>query len=267
VALSPDGHYLLSCSKDTTMRLWDVSTGGCLLVRDCHGESVAVTPDMRIVAFGSTGGLIKVLDLGSDTMQVLRGHEGAVQALALSPDGQWLLSGADDRTVRVWPLSNPQKVKVLKGHGKAVLSAAISEDGRIGLTGARDGSMFLWDVAGARQISSLVGHSEWVSGVGLSANAHSAISVSHDGSMRSWTLDWDLAEWVQVDEAAIEEHIRRYLACHTQLVAHNGGVVRQGQPAFIEEDLSSLLDLLGACGLGGLSRDVLHGWMFRLLAG
>src|SRR5262249_56405775 len=32
----------------------------------------------------------------------LTGHDGAVTAVAYSPDGRWLVSGGDDRTLRVW---------------------------------------------------------------------------------------------------------------------------------------------------------------------
>ena len=32
------------------------------------------------------------------------GHAGAINAVAVSPDGQWIASGADDRTIRLWPM-------------------------------------------------------------------------------------------------------------------------------------------------------------------
>ena len=50
---------------------------------------------------------------------VLRGHEGTVNAVAISPDNHWLVTGSDDKTARLWdlrakdPAANPV---VLRGH-------------------------------------------------------------------------------------------------------------------------------------------------------
>jgi WD40 repeat protein len=35
---------------------------------------------------------------------VLRGHEGPVNAVAISPDNRWVVTGSDDETARLWLL-------------------------------------------------------------------------------------------------------------------------------------------------------------------
>jgi WD domain, G-beta repeat len=46
---------------------------------------------------------IKVWDLAAkQQVMVLRGHTGLVTAVALSPDQSYLISGSEDRTVRIW---------------------------------------------------------------------------------------------------------------------------------------------------------------------
>jgi WD40 repeat protein len=35
---------------------------------------------------------------------VLRGHDGSVNAVAISPDSRWVVTGSSDKTARLWLL-------------------------------------------------------------------------------------------------------------------------------------------------------------------
>jgi WD40 repeat protein len=64
---------------------------------------------------------------------VLRGHENAVYAVAISPNNRWVVTGRPDSTARLWdlrakdPAANPV---VLRGHQGQVIAVAISPDNR-----------------------------------------------------------------------------------------------------------------------------------------
>jgi len=78
---------------------------------------------------------------------VLRGHEGWVRAVAISPDNRWLVTGSEDKTARLWDLSAKDPAAnplVLRGHYYAVNAVAISPDNRWVVTGSDDKTARLW---------------------------------------------------------------------------------------------------------------------------
>jgi WD40 repeat protein len=64
---------------------------------------------------------------------VLRGHDGWVDAVAISPDSRWLVTGSWDKTARLWDLRAKDPAAnsvVLPGHDEVVIAVAISADSR-----------------------------------------------------------------------------------------------------------------------------------------
>jgi len=70
-------------------------------------------------------------------------HEGMVWALAFSPDGQWVVSGSWDCTVRVWEVVTGQELARME-HEDWVLSVAFSPDGKWVVSGSEDGTEQVW---------------------------------------------------------------------------------------------------------------------------
>ncbi|KAF8555069.1 hypothetical protein OG21DRAFT_1439273 [Imleria badia] len=107
IAISPCGTLLASASKDTTVRLWDVSTGQELshLLRQHRLPVRAVTfsHDGKRIVTGSHDTTVRVWDVESvGSMGGTRLHKGLVSHLAFSADGTRIMSGGLDKTVRMW---------------------------------------------------------------------------------------------------------------------------------------------------------------------
>jgi len=89
------------------------------------------------------GSLHQALNLARlpDTFQ---GHQAAVRSVAFSPDGQTIVSGSDDNTIRLWSRDGTPIGQPFQGHQSYVRSVAFSPDGQTIVSGSADNTIRLW---------------------------------------------------------------------------------------------------------------------------
>ena len=78
-------------------------------------------------------------------LQTLAGHSGPVSA-TFSPDGQRIVSGSLDRTLKIWDANTSKELKTFTGHTSWVTSVSFSPDGQRLVSGSRDKKVKIWDV-------------------------------------------------------------------------------------------------------------------------
>jgi WD40 repeat protein len=175
VAISPDGHLVLTAGTqtdmdgpgyktkvkvDTSAHLWDAATGQQLRSFQGHTykvSAVAFSPDGRLVLTGSWDATARLWNTATgQQIRSFQGHANLINAVAFSPDGRFVLTGSADSTARLWDTASGQQIHVFEGHSGSVSAVAFSPDGRFVLTGSSDTTARLWDAATGKQIANLL---------------------------------------------------------------------------------------------------------------
>lgn len=123
--------------------------------------------------------------------QFIHGHHGGVQALAYSPDGRYLASAGEDRTILISEISSGKTAFTpLTGHTDTIYALAFSEKGRLLASGGRDHRIILWDLSqGKARDINFEGHSGSIYGLAFNPDGTRIVSASEDKSVRVWDVE------------------------------------------------------------------------------
>lgn len=116
--------------------------------------------------------------------QVLRFHEGAVNATAMLPDGRAVTGGEDGR-IAIWRAGAAEPERVLEGHQGPVVALAISPDGATLASASWDRTARLWPLnGGAPRV--LEGHQQNVNGIAFTPDGRGLVTAGYDLTIRIW---------------------------------------------------------------------------------
>ena len=252
VCFQGDGTLLISASQDRTICPWDLTVneeplavpirnierapeyffermqlpanGRIKATLKGHVGSVnhvAVCNDGATHASASEDGTVKLWKAGELTPHnVVRVHHATVNSLVFSPDDSELISGSNDRTLRVIDVAGRHEVCEPREHGRIVLCVARSPDGQQIASGGVGNVIRIWQKNVLKPVE-LRGHSGPIASMAFSSNGKKLASASHDGTVKIW--DISLAQQV----VSIDAHENRSQAVvylkHNKRIATAGG--------------------------------------------
>src|SRR5262249_12552028 len=156
-----------------------------------HGgpvRALAIAPDGMQAVSGSfdTSAIRWSLNLNT-AQQVLRLHDGAVNAVAYLNDGRIVTAGADAR-IAIWTPGEQQPDRILSGHSAPIASVAVSPDNTILASASWDRTVRLWPLRGG-EARVLEGNAQNVNGVAFSPDGMNVVSAGYDATVRIWPIN------------------------------------------------------------------------------
>ena len=115
----------------------------------------------------------------------LRGHKKSVRSVAFSPDGKRIVSGSQDKLVKVWDATNGQEILTLDAHQEVVRSVGFSPDGKRIVSGSWDCPPKVWDATTGQEIFTL-GSENFVMCVAFSPDGKSIACGNGYWKLKLW---------------------------------------------------------------------------------
>jgi WD40 repeat protein len=93
--------------------LHDLSTGGSrnlTPVMKCSDHPLTFDGSLSVYVAGEPNGTLRVGRVDGGEPYLLAGHRGTIDTLRITPDLEWVASTGEDRTIRVWPMPDFDRV-------------------------------------------------------------------------------------------------------------------------------------------------------------
>jgi WD40 repeat protein/serine/threonine protein kinase len=208
LSFSPDGSTLAVAAERAEdqrliggqITLWNVRTGRVdQTLADDKGNFVAVAymPSGKTLVTAVDSPFEKgapfLLDaLTRGTRHEFQGQQGHVSSVTCSSDGRFIVSGSDDRTVRIWDAHSGSLIgeKTLAG---PIYTLACSPDSHLLAAGTvapgrsiESGAVTVWDLTSLRRLWTHPAHSNGVLTVAFTPDSRWVATGGNDGMVRVW---------------------------------------------------------------------------------
>ena len=194
VSLIPKTNILLSCSEDTTIRAWDISSHDNVAIYHGHHQPIWAIDTVILQNYFVTGSKDTLAMLWcSDRTFPLRfytGHFSDVNCVKIHLTCKYIATGSSDKTVRLWDLQTGQNMRSFCGHRAGVYALAFSPCGYYLLSAGEDRIIKVWDIKMNKLIKEFHGHTDAIFDIAFDPNQPMQFASSGaDCSIKLWNFN------------------------------------------------------------------------------
>ena len=156
---------------------------------------------------------IILAELNSLTKPDFIGHGLGVRSVVVHADNQFIASGSNDSTIKIWSIKERKELCTLEGHTNLVSSVAVSADCKFIVSGSIDTTVKIWSIQDQREECTLKGHRGQVLSVAVSADCRLIVSGSDDCSLKLWSIQERRQEYTFVGHTLPVTSVAMSLDC------------------------------------------------------
>jgi platelet-activating factor acetylhydrolase IB subunit alpha len=216
IEFTADGNFIYSCSRDKTIKLWEISTGNCKKMFVGHNDwvrSISLNAKGDLLASCSDDENIMIWNTqtGSE-LYSFNGHENKIEVVVFVKNSISVSNIYNSDFLEVFNksltnLNNGDKTEkkesnisnvdsnlldinknLMKGLSSGTTGNKVAINKEYVVSASRDKTIKIWDVFGSSCIHTIIGHDNWVRALVVHPNGKYIISSSDDKSIRVWEL-------------------------------------------------------------------------------
>ncbi|NUN95019.1 MAG: WD40 repeat domain-containing protein [Candidatus Omnitrophica bacterium] len=188
---SSDDSAAITVTRDGAVYIWDLGTGSqrSAMFSDLLVSYGAPSPDFsKLMVITEGKGILLDVDLQQRLWEFQPG-DASVNAIAYSPDGQYILIGTSDKRAYLLDAETGVETRRFVGHTQAVTAVSFTGDGSRLMTGSTDATVQLWETDNGRPLGgpplltiSLQGQQSQGAAVSPSGNRVAMVTGSGNGA-------------------------------------------------------------------------------------
>jgi WD40 repeat protein len=198
LSFTPDGSIVVSSAPHLGsgldrkwLKFWDLRSYLPLEkpgILSLNAAAAEFSPDGKLLAVGYFDGKLRVWNFEHEACELeVQPHQpGCIWSVAFSPDGHWLASGSDDRTVTLLDLQTRHFVKLAE-HNDFIWMVRFAPDGRSLVSSSNDSTIKFWNPLTHRTALTLKGGMGPVNGLAFTRDGTLMASCNSDGTVHLWS--------------------------------------------------------------------------------